>query len=55
MLAPFTVWIVEWPVAAQRKGEHDERMDGRKRMDGRRDVALDSDRRTAGGPPGCRD
>jgi hypothetical protein len=49
MMAPFTVWIVEWPVAAQRKEEHDERMDGR------RDVALDSDRRTVGDPPGCRD
>ena len=38
MAAPFAVRIVQCPVAAQREGEHDERMDGRNRMDGRRDV-----------------
>jgi len=55
MLALFTVWIVQWRVGAQRTGEDDERMDERRRMDGRRDVALDSDRRAASCPPGCRD
>ena len=36
-------------VAAQRKGLYDE---PRIRMDGRRDVALDGDRHTGGGPAG---
>ena len=42
--------------AAQRKELYDEsyrRMDGW--MGGRRDVDLDGDRRTGGGPSGCRD
>jgi len=31
--APFAVRIVQCPVAAQREGEHDERMDGRRDVD----------------------
>lgn len=36
----------------QRKGLYDEQYI---RMNGRRDVGLDGDRRTGGGPAGCRD
>jgi hypothetical protein len=51
---PLTVWIAQWwaEVVAQRKGLYDEPY---RRVDGRRDVDLDGDRRTGGGPAGRRD
>ena len=54
LLPPPKVWIVQWWAGrrATKKGLYDELYG---RMDGRRDVDLDGDRRTRGGPARRRD